>query len=178
MAKGHLSLFLISRYDNKMNKRQVSYVLRQFHKSDLASLHHLIQGTIDISYSGVYPPRAVQFFKEYHSRLKIMERSQIGEIWLIESKGILMATGALVGNEILGVFVKPEDQGQGFGKEIMGELERRAKEKGFSEVVLSVSLPSRKFYEKLGYEVFEKIFFDVGGGQYLEYWPGRKALAT
>lgn len=178
MAKGHLSLSLLSHYDHKMKKREVPYVLRQFRNDDLASLHHMIEGTIDISYSGVYPPRAVQYFKEYHSKSKIMERSQLGEIWLIESKGILVATGALVGNEILGVFVKPEDQGQGFGKEIMGRLERRAREKGFSEVILSVSLPSRKFYEKLGYEVLEKSSFDVCGGQYLEYWPARKALAT
>jgi len=135
----------------------------------LVSLHRIIHDTVDASYSGVYPDRAVQFFKEYHSQKRIMERSQPGEILVIERDGSIVATGALVGNEILGVFVKPEDQGQGLGKRIMSELEARAKSKGFSEIVLSVSLPSRSFYETLGYEVLEACLLDVGEGQHLNY---------
>jgi hypothetical protein len=36
----------------------------------------------------------------------------------------------------------------------MSDLENRAKAQGISEIILSVSLPSRKFYEKLEYEIF------------------------
>jgi N-acetylglutamate synthase-like GNAT family acetyltransferase len=138
----------------------------------------MIQETIDASYSGIYPDRAVQFFKEYHSQKRIMERSQAGEILVIERNGSIVATGALVGNEILGVFVKPEDQGQGYGKTIMSELESRAKAKGISEVILSVSLPSRKFYEHLEYEMFAESSLDMGEDQHLDYWPGRKILTS
>ncbi|PIV20521.1 MAG: hypothetical protein COS40_12070 [Deltaproteobacteria bacterium CG03_land_8_20_14_0_80_45_14] len=151
------------------SKEIVPYVIRQFRDTDLVSLHRIIHDTVDASYSGVYPDRAVQFFKEYHSQKRIMERSQPGEILVIERDGSIVATGALVGNEILGVFVKPEDQGQGLGKRIMSELEARAKSKGFSEIVLSVSLPSRSFYETLGYEVLEACLLDVGEGQHLNY---------
>ncbi|GAB6275083.1 MAG: hypothetical protein STSR0004_19480 [Peptococcaceae bacterium] len=162
----------------QMNKKTVPYTIRQFREIDLVSLYRVIQGTIDVSYSAVYPHRAVQFFKEYHSENRIMERSQAGEILLIERNGSIVATGALVGNEILGVFVKPEDQGQGFGKTIMRELESRARAKDFSEVVLSVSLPSRNFYENLEYEMLDKCSLNVGEGQYLDYWPGRKTLTS
>jgi GNAT superfamily N-acetyltransferase len=158
-----------------MNKGAVPHI-RQFGDADVTSLHRMIQDTIDASYSGVYPVRAVRFFKEYHSEKRIMERSQAGEILIIERKGSIVATGALLGNEILGVFVRPEDQGQGFGKTIMSELEGRAKTKGFSEIVLSVSLPSRKFYESLEYEVLDECSLDVGEGQHLDYWPARKTL--
>lgn len=160
-----------------MNKKIETYAVRQFRETDLVMLSNMIQRTIDISYSPVYPHRAVQLFKEYHSEKRIMERSQAGEILLIERNGSIVATGALVGNEILGVFVRPEDQGQGLGKAIMRELERRAKAKGFSEVVLSISLTSRKFYEKLKYDVLDKRSLNVGEGQYLDYWPAKKALA-
>ena len=161
-----------------MNKKPVPYVVRLFRDIDLVSLYRMIQETIDASYSGGYPDRAIQFFKEYHSQKKIMERSQAGEILVIERDGSIVATGALVGNEILGVFVKPEDQGQGYGKTIMSELESRAKAKGISEVILSVSLPSRKFYEHLEYEMLAENSFDVGEGQHLAYWPGRKTLTS
>jgi GNAT superfamily N-acetyltransferase len=161
-----------------MNKERVSHVIRPFREADLVSLHRMINNTIDASYTGVYPDRAVQFFKEYHSKKKIMERSQVGEILMIGRHGSIVATGALVGNEILGVFVKPEDQGQGLGKRIMSELEGRAKEKGFSEIVLSVSLPSRKFYESLEYELFDECSLDVGDGPHLNYWPARKTMTS
>ena len=159
-------------------KGKKEHMIRPFGNADLGSLHRMICDTIDASYSGVYPVRAVQFFKEYHSQKRIMERSQVGEVLIIERGDSIMATGALVGNEILGVFVKPDKQDQGYGKMIMSELESRAKAKGLSEVVLSVSLPSRKFYENLEYEVLAECSLDVGEGQRLDYCPGRKTLTS
>ncbi len=153
-------------------------MIRPFGDADLDPLHRMICDTIDASYSGVYPVRAIQFFKEYHSEKIIMERSQAGEVMIIERGGSIVATGSLVGNEILAVFVKPDSQGQGYGKTIMSQLESRAKAKGFSEIVLSVSLPSRKFYENLEYEVLAECSIDVGEGQHLDYWPGRKTLTS
>jgi GNAT superfamily N-acetyltransferase len=153
-------------------------MIRPFRDADVDALHRMICDTIDASYSGAYPMRAVQFFKEYHSEKSIVERSRAGEVVIIERSGSIVATGSLVGNEILGVFVKPDDQGQGYGKTIMGELERRAKAKGLPELVLSVSLPSRKFYENLHYEVLAECSLDVGEGQRLRYWPGRKTLIS
>ena len=82
----------------QMNKKTVPYVTRKFRDIDLVSLYRMIQETIDASYSGVYPHRAVHFFKEYHSEKKIMDRSQEGEILVIEQEGSIVATGALVGS--------------------------------------------------------------------------------
>mgnify|MGYP000719454981 CR=1 FL=1 len=154
----------------------MTWIIRPFRDADLVSLCRLIHKTIQVCYSGVYPDRAVQFFKEYHSENKILERSRKGEILGIDRHGVLIGTGALVGTEILGVFVEPEIQGRGFGKTIMNELERRAGAKGISEISLSVSPPARKFYEALGYEFLEEQFLDVGEGQRLFYWPARKTI--
>jgi GNAT superfamily N-acetyltransferase len=136
----------------------------------------MICETIDESYSNVYPDRAVQFFKQFHSEDNILERSQVGEILIIEEDGIFVATGTLVENEILGVFVKADRQGKGYGKEIMNALENRAKTKGYSEITLSISLPSRNFYENLGYEILDERSIDVGENQYLYFWTGRKTI--
>jgi len=154
------------------------HTIRPFDEADLGSLHRMICDTIDASYSGVYPFRAVQFFREYHSEKRIMERSQAGEVLIIERGGSVVATGTLSGNEIVVVFVKPDNQGQGYGKTIMRELEGRAKAKGLSDVVLAISLPSRKFYESLEYEVLAECSLDVGEGQHLDYWLGRKTLIS
>lgn len=156
--------------------RQNITCIRQFRESDVGAVLKLIHHTIDVSYSPVYPPRAIQFFKDFHSELKIIERHQNGETLILEKDGEVIGTGSLVGEDILGVFVYPEFQHQGYGKTIMKELEKKAILNGVSEVVLSVSLPSKRFYENLGYRILESHTIDVGEGQPLDYWEAKKKL--
>ena len=150
--------------------------IREFREADLIPVRRLIHQTIDGCYSGVYPPRAVQFFKEFHSEEKIMDRHRKGEILVVEQEGNLIATGAIVGGDIFGVFVHPEFQHCGHGRALMCQLENRAKARGCKESELSVSLPSKGFYESLGYKMLEKSSIDVGGGQHLDFWVARKPL--
>ena len=99
-------------------------IIRPFHKDDLAALHRMICNTIEFSYTGIYPPRAVAFFKSYHSEKKIIERSRAGEVLVITgpagSGGSILATGSLTGAEISGVFVHPDHQRKGYGQEHHG----------------------------------------------------------
>lgn len=139
-------------------------------------LLHLIHNTVDLCYSGVYPPLAVQFFKEYHSEKEIVRRSEAGTILVALHDGHFAATGALVENEITGVFVSPSMQGMGLGRMIMRELENLAESRGYGMVELSVSLPARGFYEAIGYELISDCAIDVGEGQKLTFWRARKVL--
>lgn len=153
-------------------------IIRKFNITDLHGLHRMICEAIDASYSQLYPPRAVAFFKKHHSKRKIAERSAVGEILVLisERDGSIVATGALVGPEIIGVFVCPDYQRQSYGKAIMTHLERTAIGKGILKLSLSISLPSRRFYERLGYKVLAERTLDVGGGEFLKYWHGEKEL--
>src|SRR5438128_12565473 len=58
--------------------------IRRFQESDLDQLVRLISETIEISYAEVYPPRAVQFFKEFRSEKKIADRSKTGKTLVVE----------------------------------------------------------------------------------------------
>ncbi len=152
--------------------------IRGFRETDLVALARLIQRTIDASYSGAYPFRAVQFFKELHSPAKIMERHRQGDLLVVEREGRLIATGVLVGGDIFGVFVDPEFQRCGYGRSLMRELESKAKAWGFAASELSVSLPSIGFSQSLGYDLLEKCSIDVGEGQSLDFWKARKRLTA
>ena len=156
--------------------RQDLGCIRQFRESDVEAVRELIHYTINVSYSPVYPPRAVQFFKDFHSEAKIIERHQKGEILVVEKEGKIIGTGSIVGADILGVFVNPDFQHQGYGKSLMQELEKKALVNGLSGVALGVSLPSRRFYESLGYEIIRDRTIDVGEGQRLDYWDAKKTL--
>ena len=153
-------------------------MIKLFSEADLEPLHELIQDTIEYSYRGIYPDRALHFFKNYHSKNSILERHRNGVILVLEKEATLAATGSLVGNEISGVFVASKSQGCGYGTIIMQELERLAQRNGFSEIILDISLPSRNFYEKLHYQISEECVFDVGMGEFLKYWKGSKSITT
>ena len=150
--------------------------IRRFRESDLDQLVRLIRETIEISYGDVYPSRAVAFFKDFHSRKKIANRSKTGTTLVVEEDGELVATGSLVGSEILAVFVHPRLQKGGRGKAIMKALENEAHSIGVAEIGLSISLPSKRFYESLGYKVVEERSRDVGEGQRLDFWKAVKQL--
>ena len=149
---------------------------REYRVSDLEAVLSLVHHTIDVSYSSVYPVRAIKFFKDFHSEAKIIERHQNGKILILEKDGKVIGTGSLVGSDILCVFVHPRLQYRGYGKAIMKEREKKAVLNAVSEVVLSVSLPSRRFYESLGYKITGSYSTDVGEGQQLNYWEAKKEL--
>ena len=160
-----------------MNGHQQASI-RPFRPSDLEALRTLIWETIDVSYGRVYPPRALAFFKEFHARQRILERSEAGSVLVAEQDGRLVATGSLMDGEIFAVFVHPAVQGLGHGKALMSALEGEARAAGMTESVLSVSLPSKRFYESLGYEIVEERARDLGGGQRLDFWKARKRLTA
>jgi GNAT superfamily N-acetyltransferase len=159
-----------------LDLREIS-LPREMRHDEIGQVGSLIRSTIQTCYSGVYPRRAVDFFLKYHSDEAIEERAQRGVILVTELFGELAATGSLVENAIAGVFVKRVLQGKGFGRAIMDELERRAALAGFREATLSVSLPSRPFYEKRGYVLISSRI-DVGQGQELIYWKGQKDISV
>jgi GNAT superfamily N-acetyltransferase len=149
---------------------------RRFDVADLEVVRRLIHDTIECRYSGLYPRRAVQFFKEFHSRDNILERHNAGTVLVVEHDRDIIATGATAAGEISGVFVQPQFQGRGIGGQVMDRLEEIVLAEGHATAALSISLPSRRFYEERGYRVLESCSIDVGGGQRLAYWQAEKRL--
>jgi len=151
-------------------------MLRDYATTDLDQVYEMIQKTIAISYPDHYPGRAVQYFQAYHSEANISKRDELGEIIVIEKEGKIVATGSLVKDEITGVFILPAEQKSGLGRQIMLELESRARSKEILTITLHVSLPARKFYEKLNYSLSGQQETKVGDGQHLKYWIGKKRI--
>lgn len=150
--------------------------IRDFSEADIGCLERLIHDTIDASYQLIYPQQAINFFKGFHSTDKIKERAEKGKTIVLEKDRELIGTGSVIDGEILGVFIKPAYQKQGYGTLLMAELERIAAAKNCSKISLSVSLPSRQFYERLGYSNFRGCAIEVKNGKLLDYWKASKSL--
>ncbi len=136
----------------------------------------MLHAPIDVIYAPIYPPRTVQFFKDFHSVDSITERTKNGHVLVVEQDGSIVGTAASLKNRIFGMFGLPEFQGRGYGRDLMDALETQIKADGHTEVVLSMSLPSEGFYRSRSYIDFEKYSRDVGDGEMLVFSDAKKRL--
>ena len=142
----------------------------------MPAVKQLIYSTIDICYSADYPKEAIKFFKEYHCDESILKGAAEGGTIVLEENNRIIATGTIVDDHIMRVFVDPKFQKRGLGKLIMCKLEEKAISTGVRAVKLDASLPSKKFYDSLGYTTSESAYLDVENGKKLYYYKMDKAL--
>lgn len=156
--------------------RKTDYTWRDFREADVPALKSLIHRTIALCYPGHYCAEAVRFFLNYHNEEAIRRDAREGCTVVLERAGRLAGTGTVVGDEIKRVFVDPAAQGQGVGRRIMERLEDKARSSHVRTIRLDASLPSKVFYDRLGYTTVEKTFLPVGNGRRLDFFKMQKAL--
>ena len=156
--------------------REIGATIREFQRADLAALKALVHKTITTCYPGRYGVEAVRFFIDYHSEEAILRDAEKSFTIVLAKAGRPLATGTIVDDEIKRVFVDPAFQKQGFGRRIMQQLEKTAARQRTGTVKLDASLPSKAFYDRLGYVTVEPAFLPVGNGRRLDFFKMQKAL--
>ena len=71
---------------------------------------------------------------------------------------VIVATAALDANVVRSVFVNPALQGQGIGRSLMSEIERRAREAGVTVLSVPSSLTAEPFYTQLGFHTVRDVY--------------------
>lgn len=70
----------------------------------------------------------------------------------------IVGTASLEGDLARTVFVLPERQGRGIGRQLMLAVEALARDRGLRVLRVPASLTARFFYRRLGYVVVEEMF--------------------
>lgn len=156
--------------------REMSTTIREFQNADLAAVRSLVHRAITTCYPGHYCPEAVRFFVNYHEGEAILRDAETGCTIVLDKGGRLLGTGTLVDDEIKRVFVAPAFQKQGLGRRILQHLEELATLQGARIVKLDASLPSKMFYDRLGYVTTEAAFLPVENGRRLDFFKMQKTL--
>ena len=151
-------------------------MLRRFQVEDVETLKHLIDTTIDASYGDVYPPEAIEFFKQHHSRRQIRSDAANGYTIVLQAGDRIVGTGTLLGSEIRRMFVAPDVQKRGLGRRLLAALEQKARESGLHEVELHASLVARPFYERMGFRVVKEGCVPLENGQRIDCFVMTKEL--
>lgn len=122
--------------------------------SDLETVFDIVQSTIRAIYPHYYPAGAVDFFLAHHSRENISADIEAGRVSLAVSDGKAVGTVTVAGDSINRLFVLPDEQGKGFGGELLRFAEKKVAE-SYGTARLDSSLPAKKIYLKKGYMVID-----------------------
>jgi GNAT superfamily N-acetyltransferase len=156
--------------------RKEKIVIRFFKPSEADLVQRLIYRTIDVCYSGVYDAESIKHFKEHHSEQCILQDAERGHTIVLFRNRKVIGTGTFLYNTFKRVFIEPQMQRHGFGKTIMQRLELYALNDDVRSVKLHASLPSKPFYESLGYEIVEETYLQVDNHKKLHYYKMKKEL--
>jgi GNAT superfamily N-acetyltransferase len=158
--------------------REIAAMIRDFRRADLAAIKALVHKTIATCYPSRYCAEAVRFFIDYHNAEAILRDAEEGRTVVLDKASRILGTGTVVGGEIKRVFVDPTFQRQGFGRRIVQHLEELAARQGAGIVMLDASVPSKAFYDRLGYVTTEAAFLPVENGRRLDFFKMRKSLRS
>jgi GNAT superfamily N-acetyltransferase len=75
-------------------------------------------------------------------------------------------------------FVDPAGARRGIGSLLLDRCEQEARAHGFTQVELMATLPGVKLYSARGYVGADRLRFEVGNGETMEFVPMRKALVA
>ncbi|MDO4468022.1 MAG: GNAT family N-acetyltransferase [Bacillota bacterium] len=136
---------------------------------------YITQTTIDGIYPNYYPMGAVQFFKSYHKEESILHDIQKGYVYLVKIEDSFVGTVTIKENEICRLFVLPQHQKNGYGKQLI-EFAEETIGNNYSSILLDASLPAKKIYQKRGYKEVEYHQLLTENGDFLCYDVMKKEL--
>ena len=143
--------------------------IKQAYKDDLQVVKYITIETINQIYPHYYPKGAVEFFIEHHNDINIATDIANGIVYLYQNgDGQVVGTVSIKENDICRLFVLPEFQGKGYGRELLDFAENEIAKK-YEEIMLDASLPAKRIYLKRGYKEKESHIINANYGDFLCY---------
>ena len=143
-------------------------MIRAAKEIDFDSVKNITQTTIWSVYPKYYPSGAVQFFSDHHSDERIKADIDARKVFLLEIDETEIGTVTVADNEINRLFVLPDFQRKGYGRELMDFAEEIIRKK-HDYIILDASLPAKQIYLKRGYVTTKYNMIETENGDYLCY---------
>lgn len=152
----------------------MSIMLADNHQFDLVKA--ITINTIKEIYPHYYPRGAVDFFLAHHNDENIMRDIQAGMVYLnFHEDRHAVGTITIRENELCRLFILPQYQKQGYGRELIDFAEHRISEH-YPVSILDASLPAKAIYLKRGYIETETHSILTESGDFLCYDVMQKKL--
>ena len=133
--------------------------IRLFKKEDAEETAQIIAETLRTSNSKDYSQKYIEDNIASHSADVLIERAKEGHMYVVCDKSRIVGCGAVAGywgsiteSILLTIFVLPEYQGKGIGKQIIHTLENDEFFLRASRIEIPASITAVEFYRKMGYD--------------------------
>jgi ribosomal protein S18 acetylase RimI-like enzyme len=141
--------------------------LREARPSDLESLASLFLACWQVSYAGVLPDHVIAMFDDDSSRAlwhRVLETPNAGSVGIVAeqpSRGVvgIIRLGSdpdeATSGHVFSLYVDPATQGQGVGRTLLDEADRRFRDAGLAQATLWVfaaNTAARAFYQQHGWQ--------------------------
>ena len=143
---------------------QKELTIRRFKSEDALAVSKVIRATLLTSNIADYSLDILQPLHDYFtpSKVEILATERYCLVAVYDK--LIVATGAFEDGELKTIFVLPKFQGLGIGKQLIKQLEKRAKAENVETMKVPASISGVPFYEKLGYQKI-KTFISKNAGQ-------------
>lgn len=132
--------------------------IRLFSPADAAQTADVIAKTLRVCNSKDYPPEMIEENIRTHSAPDLIRLSQEGHFYvvcdgdrIVGCGGIAGYWGSLTESILLTIFILPEYQGKGIGRQIIETLEQDEYFLRADRVEIPASILACPFYQKMGY---------------------------
>ncbi len=133
--------------------------IRLFRKEDAAQTAQMIAETLRISNSKDYSQKYIEDTVSSLSADVLTERAKAGHMYVVCDQARIVGCGSIAGywgstteSILLTIFILPEYQGKGIGKQIIHTLEHDEFFLRASRIEIPASKTAVGFYRKMGYD--------------------------
>lgn len=119
--------------------------------ADASTIAALIQRTVRISNAADYDAATIDAICNNFTPALVSEKMKTRDVFIARSGNNICGTISLGNGKLHSLFVDPDHQRRGIGRDLALYLEGHASNTGLTELHLSSSLTARPFYARLGY---------------------------
>lgn len=150
-------------------------IINRFQDFQAEEVAELIKRNLLEIISKYYTPAYVASLVDSFSPTNILKNAKTQYIFVAVEDGKIIGTGSLANYGSTdkpsyygtAIFVAPEFQRQGIGRQIMQNVEAKAVEMGADKIIVRAARNARAFYEKLGYTYVDGIAVQDEKGNYV-----------
>lgn len=126
--------------------------------SDAEGISQVILAALHSSNAGDYPADVIARVASNFTPQAVLHLLARRTVLVAIRDQLIVATAALDANVVRSVFVNPALQGQGIGRQLMVDIEQRAREAGVTVLSVPSSLTAEPFYTKLGFHTVRDVY--------------------
>jgi N-acetylglutamate synthase-like GNAT family acetyltransferase len=125
--------------------------IRPARDDDAEAISRVILSALRETNAKDYAPEIIARVEKSFSPIAVRELISNRTVFVAISGQEVVGTAGFDGAAVRSVFVSPDAQGRGIGKQLMAEVEKTARAIGIATLVVPSSVTAEQFYAKLGF---------------------------